>query len=77
MQTCWTHAAAFVTSPPLREDPSTPEKLVGALTSGDLFMVASDNRGYTKEAKASAGGQSSFAAIPKGLNGVEDRDPIQ
>ena len=73
MQSCWTHAAAFVTSPPLREDPSTPEKLVGALTSGDLYMVASDNRGYTKEAKASAGGQSSFTAIPKGLNGVEDR----
>ena len=40
-------------------------------------MVASDNRGYTKEAKASGGGQSSFAAIPKGLNGVEDRDLIQ
>ena len=40
-------------------------------------MVASDNRGYTKEAKASGGGQSSFAAIPKGLNGIEDRDLIQ
>ena len=72
-QTCWTHAAAFVTSPPLRDDPTAPEQLVDALTSGDLYMVASDNRGYTKEAKASAGGQSSFTAIPNGLNGVEDR----
>ena len=70
-QTCWTHAAAFVTSPPLRDDPTAPEKLVDALTSGDLFMVASDNRGYTKEVKASAGGQASFTAIPKGLNGIE------
>jgi D-hydantoinase len=72
-KSCWTHAASFVTSPPLRDDPSTPEKLVSALISGDLHMVASDNRGYTTEMKAASGGQNNFTAIPRGLNGIEDR----
>ncbi len=70
---CWSHAAAFVTSPPLREDSAVPGRLVDALVSGDLHMVASDNRSYTMESKASTGGKECFTAIPKGLNGIEDR----
>jgi dihydroorotase-like cyclic amidohydrolase len=62
-----------VTSPPLRDDPAAPERLVDALISGDLHMVASDNRVYTTEMKAAAGGKESFTAIPHGLNGIEDR----
>ena len=33
---CWRHAAAYVLSPPLREDITTPEYLMQLLADGDL-----------------------------------------
>jgi len=32
---CWSHAAAFVTSPPLRDDPNMPDILSAAVANDD------------------------------------------
>ena len=45
---CWRHAAAFVMSPPLRDDPSTPAYLMDMLASYDhprsFFQLFTERR---------------------------------
>merc|ERR1711892_319636 len=69
--TCWRHAAAYVMSPPLREDVSTPGYLMELLASGDLQCTGTDN--CTFNAKEKAMGINDFTKIPNGVNGIEDR----
>ena len=71
---CWEHAAAFVTSPPLRDDPNTPNHLRNSLAHDGLQMVGSDNCTYSTEVKEL--GKNNFTTIPHGLNGIEDRMSI-
>jgi len=67
---CWSHAAAFVTSPPLRD--GVAEELVGALKDGEgLDMVSSDHTGISQAQRAA--GQENFTAIPQGITGAEER----
>ena len=75
---CWSHAAAFVTSPPLRDDTETPDNLVnGYITNSDNGVglsaaVCSDHKTFTAEVKAEFG-QQNFCSIPRGVNGIEER----
>jgi dihydropyrimidinase len=71
---CWSHAASFITSPPLRDDPQNNDYLVGALTDGTLDIVGSDHCTY--DSTFSAKGQDNFTAIPQGVNGIEERMAI-
>lgn len=67
----WRHAAAHVTSPPLRPDPATPGYLLEMLAKDDLQVTASDNRTFSHEQKKL--GSTDFRKIPDGVNGLEDR----
>ncbi|XP_065144571.2 dihydropyrimidinase-related protein 5a [Paramisgurnus dabryanus] len=67
----WAHAAAFVTVPPLRLDPNTPNYLLSLLGNDTLNVVASDHRPFTTKQKAM--GKDDFTKIPHGVAGVEDR----
>ena len=71
---CWSHAAAFVTSPPLRDDPDTPGDLVDAVSTNEdgAYAVCSDHKTFTAAVKGE-GGQDNFTAIPRGVNGIEER----
>ena len=40
---CWRHAAAYVLSPPLREDLSTTDYLMDVLAQGGLDCTGTDN----------------------------------
>jgi len=69
---CWSHAAAFVASPPLREGESVPEELVNALKDGEgLDLVGSGHTGISQAQRAA--GQGNFTAIPQGMTGAEER----
>ncbi|XP_023223890.1 dihydropyrimidinase-like [Centruroides sculpturatus] len=68
---CWHRSAAYIMSPPLRPDPTTPPYLMDLLASGDLQTTGSDNCTFTMEQKAL--GANDFTKIPNGVNGVEDR----
>ena len=68
---CWRHAAAYVLSPPLREDITTPDYLMDLLASGDLDCTGTDN--CTFNSKQKARGINDFTKIPNGVNGLEDR----
>lgn len=69
---CWTHSAGFVSSPPLRDDPDTPDNLVQALSEGAFQLVGSHHATYDSEVKEREG-RDNFTKIPHGFNGVEER----
>uniref|UniRef100_A0A3Q1FH22 Dihydropyrimidinase like 5a n=1 Tax=Acanthochromis polyacanthus TaxID=80966 RepID=A0A3Q1FH22_9TELE len=67
----WSHAAAHVTVPPLRLDPSTPNYLMSLLGNDTLNVLGSDHRPFTIKQKAM--GKDDFTKIPHGLPGIQDR----
>lgn len=67
----WSHAAAYVTVPPLRLDPNTPNYIMSLLGNDSVNVVASDHRPFTTKQKAM--GKEDFTKIPHGVSGVQDR----
>ncbi|XP_061097848.1 LOW QUALITY PROTEIN: dihydropyrimidinase-related protein 5a [Conger conger] len=67
----WAHAAAYVTVPPLRLDPNTPNYLMSLLGNDTLNVVSSDHRPFTTKQKAM--GKEDFTKIPHGVAGIQDR----
>ncbi|WP_126977980.1 dihydropyrimidinase [Frigidibacter oleivorans] len=69
----WDHAARRVMSPPFR-DRRHQDSLWAGLAAGSLSCVATDHCAFTTEQKRF--GRDSFAAIPNGTGGLEDRLPM-
>jgi dihydropyrimidinase len=69
----WEHAARRVMSPPFRNK-AHQDSLWAGLQSGSLSVVATDHCAFTTEQKRF--GLKSFAQIPNGTGGLEDRMPM-
>ena len=69
----WDHAARRVMSPPFRNK-KHQDSLWAGLQSGSLSVVATDHCAFTTEQKRF--GLKSFAKIPNGTGGLEDRMPM-
>ena len=68
----WIHAAAYVTSPPLRNESDITDAIAEAAVNDVFATICSDHRAYSTETKRTAG-KSDFSKIPHGMNGAEDR----